>query len=312
MDRSGGIDLRAACSVLGLTLAVSASCARGTDADLVYEPIAHHEDVESWRGWRHDQLARPDGWLSLVGLYWLKEGDNDFGSAADNALVYDRDDVPQQLGTFRVETSRVTFLAAEGIEVTVGNGKARELIAHGGSKDAQAPVIEWGSLRWQVITRNERLAVRLKDSESPVLTNFDAMENFDLSSRWWRAGHFDAYDPPRTIKVPNVLGTLDDEESPGAAVFEVDGETYRLDLWRDSDDPVNFFTAFGDATNVESTYGAGRFLWIDAPDESGQMVVDFNKAYNPPCAFTPFVTCPLPPQQNRLALRIEAGEKTFK
>lgn len=283
----------------------------GTESELPYDVDAHREAVESWRQWRHEQLTRPDGWLSLVGLYWLKPGDNSLGSADDNALVYARTGIPERLGVFRVNGDSVTFTAVEGVTPTVGEEPVAEVLARDRAADS-GPVIAWDTLRWNVMVRGDEFVVRLKDASSPVLTEFEAIDNFQLASEWHRRGRYVAHEPPKIIKVPNVLGTVADVESPGAAVFAVDGTSYRLDLWKDSDDPVNFFTAFGDQSNNDSTYGAGRFLWIDAPDEQGRVVVDFNRSYNPPCAFTAFATCPLPPQQNRLPLHIEAGEKTFK
>ncbi len=287
------------------------ACSVGESVDLPYDAEAHRQTVESWRSWRHDQLVRPDGWLSLVGLYWLEPGDNRLGSAADNQLIYDRAGVPPRLGVFHVDGDSVTFVAADGVAPTIDDQPALDVLARDRA-DESGPVIAWDTLRWNVMLRQDVFVVRLKDSASPVLKEFESIDNFTVAPDWHRAGRFEAYEPAKTIKVPNVLGTVADVESPGAAVFDLGGETYRLDLWRDSDDTVNFFTAFGDQTNNDSTYGAGRFLWIDAPDEQGRVVVDFNRAYNPPCAFTAFATCPMPPQQNRLPLRIEAGERTFK
>jgi len=162
-----------------------------------------------------------------------------------------------------------------------------------------------------VIEREDHLALRLKDGASELVTGFEGMDNFELSAEWRLDATFEFLDPPGTITIPNVFGSLGDEELLGAVVFEYGGETYRLDMWRDSGDPDNLFTAFGDQTNAESSYGAVRFLWVDAPDEWGRTVVDFNRSYNPPCAFSPFATCPLPPPQNRLPLKIEAGERAF-
>ncbi len=287
------------------------ACGASVSVDLPYDAESHRQAVESWRSWRHDQLVRPDGWLSLVGLYWLEPGDNWLGSGDDNQLIYDRAGVPARLGVFRVAGDSVTFIAADGVSPAVEGEPVLEVLARDRAEDS-GPVIAWDTLHWNVMMRQDLFVVRLKDSSSPVLTGFDSIDNFELTAQWHRAGRFEAYEPAKIIKVPNVLGTVADVESPGAAIFEVGGETHRLDLWKDSDDSVNFFTAFGDQSNNDSTYGAGRFLWIDAPDEDGRVVVDFNRAYNPPCAFTAFATCPLPPSQNRLPLRIEAGERTFK
>ena len=174
-----------------------------------------------------------------------------------------------------------------------------------------APLLQVGSVSFFVIERDGRLALRVRDADSPVRRSFAGVDSYPVSLRWRLPARFVAHEPPRTIRVPSVLGTVHDTDSPASVQFTIDGVTYTLDLWKDSDDPVNFFTAFGDATNGDTTYGGGRFLWVDAPDEYGRTVVDFNKAYNPPCVFTPFATCPLPPKDNRLPVRVEAGEKKF-
>ncbi len=174
------------------------------------------------------------------------------------------------------------------------------------------PTLRWGTLSWFVIKRGDRIGVRLKDSANPLLSSFEGVPMFDVDPAHRYEGRFETYDPPGLIMIPTILGDLNETESPGAVVFEVEGETHRLDMWKDSDDPANFFTAFADLTNGDETYGGGKFIWVDAPDEQGRVVVDFNKSYNPPCVFTPYATCPLPPQQNRLDLAIRAGEKVFK
>ena len=168
-----------------------------------------------------------------------------------------------------------------------------------------------GSLQWHVIKRQERFAIRLKDSLSSTRIEFPGIEMFDLNPEWRFVATFDRYDPPRTIKVPNILGTVSDQPSPGAVVFKVGRKKYRLDVTQERDNP-NYFIAFGDSTNGFETYGGGRFVWVDVEDENGRVVLDFNKSYNPPCVFTDYSTCPLPPRQNRLPLRIEAGEKDYK
>lgn len=280
-----------------------------------YDPVVHAADVEEWRAWRHGELTKPDGWLSLSGLYWLTPGEHRFGADPEADLVYARAGVPPHLGTFTVTGGQVEFAPEPGLEIGVGETVPavdvvfdRALLADG----PMAPTImRWGDLQWFVIVREDHLALRLKDAASALIVGFDGMPNFDLTSEWRFEATFEVYDPPRTITVPNVFGSLGEEESPGAVVFELNGETFRIDMWHDSDDPENFFTAFGDLTNAHTSYGAGRFLWVDAPDEWGRTVVDFNRSYNPPCALSPFATCPLPPIRNRLLLAIEAGERVF-
>lgn len=276
-----------------------------------YDPAAHQARVEQWRTWRHEQLNRPRGWISLAGLYWLEPGVNTIGGDPAADLVVARPGTPSLLGRFDVAGEAVSFAPADGVSISVAGVEFAEGVVWQRGHDAETRTLEHGTLAWFVIERGGRLGVRLSDSDSPLLRAFTGMEYFPLSPRWRLDGRFEPYDPPRTIMIPNILGTVGEEPSEGAAVFVVDGTEYRIDLWRDSDDPANFFTAFADTTNGDTTYGGGRFLWIDAPDEYGRLEIDFNRSYNPPCAFTPFATCPLPPPQNRMELHIEAGEKSF-
>ncbi len=290
---------------------VIAACNTVPPAPEAVDAEAHRSSVEQWRQWRHEELSKPDGWLSLVDLRWLEPGDVRFGSHPEADFRIPTAGVPDWLVTFIVTEERVDFAAEPGVEIGSEGEKVTHMVLWTPEID-ESPVLSSGTLRWHVIRRGERLGVRLKDSASPVLVGFEGIENYPITLTWRLDGRFEAYDPPRIIKIPNVLGVLNDTESPGAAVFEIGVDTYRIDLWKDSDDDLDFFTAFGDTTNNDTSYGGGRFLRIDPPDEHGRIVVDFNRAYNPPCVFTPFSTCPLPPEQNRLPVRVEAGEKTFK
>ena len=151
--------------------------------------------------------------------------------------------------------------------------------------------------------------MRVKDKESPTLRAFHGIENFPADPKWRVEARFEPYDPPRPVRVPNILGTVDTESCPGALVFEIDGKSYRLDPVVERGE-TDLFVIFGDRTNGHGTYGAGRFLYAAAP-VGGRTVLDFNKAYNPPCVFTPYATCPLPPAENKLPIPIEAGEKAY-
>ena len=278
-----------------------------------YDAGAHRANVEEWRAWRHNELIKPDGWLSLSGLYWLSPGTHRFGSAPESELLYSREGVPPLLGTFAVTESQVEFHPEPGLDTVApgADGGFSGALVYDADIAGERPIMQWGDMQWYVIEREQHMALRVKDGASPRVLEFEGIENFELSAEWRFDATFEVHEPAKMITIPNVFGTLNDVESPGAVVFEYGGETYRIDMWRDSGDPANFFTAFGDATNAQSTYGAGRFLWVDSPDEWGRTVVDFNRSYNPPCAFSPFATCPLPPMQNRLPLEIEAGERAF-
>jgi uncharacterized protein (DUF1684 family) len=161
-----------------------------------------------------------------------------------------------------------------------------------------------------VINRNDRLAVRVKDSESPTRNGFQGVEAFPADPSWRVNAHFEAYPPGRTLQVPTILGTVDTMAEPGAVVFEHGGKTYRLDTVLEEGE-TDLFIIFGDLTNRHETYGGGRFLYAKPADAQGTVMLDFNRAYNPPCVFTPYATCPLPPPQNKLSVRVEAGEKMY-
>ena len=307
----------------GLILAIIvAGC--GPAATTTSEPPTISEDehlrvVEAWQANRIAELKEPDGWLSLVALMWLDEGDSTFGSDATSDLVYGGGDTPPRLGTFVVNGETVRFEAAPGVRVGVVDGEetvsstvVRQPPGDGGGEAPAVPVLTWGPLRWHVIRRLEQFAVRLKDATSPALLAFEGIDSFPVDRAWRFGARFEAYDPPLTIRIPNILGNVNETKSPGAVVFEADGQTHRIDVWFDSEAEDGFFTVFGDATNRETTYGGGRFLWIDEPDETGRTVIDFNLAYNPPCVFTDYATCPLPPEQNRLPIRVEAGERMYE
>ena len=292
-------------SVATLWLPACSAPSGTADAPATVTVAEHVADVEEWRAWRRGTLEQPDGWLSLDGLIWLEEGESTFGSDPSSDIVYAEHGTPLFLGTFFVDGETARYEAAP--DVVIGIVDSDEVVTSivarqppvEGADPVPTPVMTWGPLRWHVIQRREQLAIRLKDAMSPVLTGFDGIDMFPIQQEWRVAARFEFYDPVKPIMIPNILGTVGEGESPGAVIFEYDGETYRLDMWKDSDDPENFFTAFGDATNRDSTYGGGRFIWVDAPDANGHTVIDFNKAYNPPCVFTPYSTCPLPPGQLR-------------
>src|SRR5262249_8004586 len=176
--------------------------------------------------------------------------------------------------------------------------------------EGEPTVLEHGRIRFYVIRRGTRLGVRVKDTGSAALAAFHGIDSYPIDFHWRFDAHFDAYDPPKTIPVPNILGTVDSARSPGAVVVTLGGRDCRIDAVKESGTD-ELFLIFGDQTNGEETYGGGRFLYAAPPDKNGRVVLDFNKAYNPPCVFTPYATCPLPPAGNRLPVRIEAGEKKY-
>ncbi len=296
----------------GASLAAALFLAGCEPAPQPIDPESHRADVEAWRAGRYAQLTEPfgaEGWLALVGLYWLEDGENSFGTAPQNDVIFPAGSGPARIGTFALDSGGVTMRVAPGLAVS-HDGHPVQTLDMTPDTDGTPTMAHMQSLQWHVIRRGERFGIRLKDSTSVVRLEFSGIDHFPVDRAWRFNARFDRYDPPKTIRVPNILGTVGEQPSPGAVVFEIGRSTYRLDVTGEPD-AEKFFVTFGDSTNGFDTYGGGRYVWVDAPDERGRMVIDFNKAYNPPCVFTDYATCPLPPHQNRLSLRMEAGEREY-
>ncbi len=285
-------------------LSVFAACSR-LDPEQV---AAYRAEVEAWRSERERRLRDPEGWLTLVGLYWLEPGDNPIGRGAANRVVLASGLCPERAGRIVVQDTMARLVVESEAPIRHAGEPVRTLALED-DHDGEPTVLELGSLRFYVIERNGRLAVRVRDLESPALREFGGVEEYEVDPAWRFEARFQAYDPPRSIEVPNITGDTARESSPGALVFRHRGAERRLDVL-DADDEL--FVIFGDETNGRETYGGGRFLYTRKPDERGMVVLDFNKAYNPPCVFTSYATCPLPPRQNRLDVRVPAGEKAYE
>ncbi len=266
------------------------------------------EEIKQWDQRRVERLKADDGWLNLVGRTWLKPGENRFGSAKDNDVVIESDKVPEYMGVFVFQDSTVTMKVKDGVDVLLNGKPVKEMVMIGDeSKDMT--VFQSGPIKWNLIVRNELYGIRFRDLESELVKSFDGIERFPVNEDWKITADYEPYNPPKKMEVPNVLGQVDEEPSPGAIVFTRDNQTYRLNAI-DAGDKLWFIIA--DGTTGKETYGGGRFLYSDKPDSSGKVIVDFNKAYNPPCVLTKYATCPLPPKENYIKLRITAGEKMWE
>lgn len=262
--------------------------------------------IKLWHENRITRLKSETGWLNLVGLYWLKEGQNTFGSAKDNDIVFPSN-APEHIGTMILKDSAVTAVINPDVDVYTDSEKVNEIKLKDDLSDTTT-VLSNGSLRWNIINRNGKYGVRLRDINAPLVKDFKGIETYPVDEKWRVTAKFDSYSSPKVIAIPNIIGSVENDTVDGRLVFQLEGKTCSLDPVSEGNE---FFLIFADETNGEETYGAGRFLYTEKPDSSGITILDFNKAYNPPCAFTPYATCPLPPKQNYLHLKITAGEKKY-
>jgi len=265
--------------------------------------------VLAWRDQRISSLTSDSGWLTLAALFWLKDGDNSFGRGDGNDLVLNNPALADAAGTFRLDGGSVRFVARAHGGVTL-DGEPLDAVDLKSDAGGEPTVLASGPLRFFVIERAGRLGVRVRDLNNPHRLRFRGLQYFPISARWVLNARFEPYPPGKRIRIVNLLGMEEEQESPGAVVFTRNGRDYRLDTVRESPQEPELFIMFADGTSGQETYGAGRFLHLPLPTD-GTALLDFNKAYNPPCALNDFATCPLPPPQNRLKLRVEAGELKY-
>lgn len=271
---------------------------------------ADRDALEAARSERSALLRSESGWLALVGLVELREGANSFGRARSNRAAIAYPTLPETLGTFTLRDGRVRFTAARGVAVTADGAPATKLDL-ASDRSGSPTILEHGTVQLFVIERAGRHLVRVRDRASPRVLGFAGLEYFPIADDWSFDARFEPYLPERRIAIVNVLGYEEQYRLPGRVVFAKDGREWALDaVISPGGEPTELFLMFADGTTGHETYGAGRYLYTALPRD-GRVRVDFNRAINPPCAFNDFATCPLPPPQNRLALRIEAGEKKY-
>lgn len=269
------------------------------------------QQLEAWQESRNEEMRDTSrSWLSLVGLHWLEEGESTFGADSSNTLQFPGSS-PPFAGTFILTDTVLRLVAAPEAQILHAGAPVSELeMQH--DMDDQTTYLQMGSVNFYAIKRPEGIAIRIKDSQSPALVAFEDIPNFAVDPNWQMEVRLDWFDTPLLIGIPTVLGSERIQKCPALLVFEVNGQRYELSPYESFyGDPV-WTVIFGDLTNGETSYGGGRFLSIDAPEPgTNSITIDFNKAYNPPCAFSAFATCPLPPPENRLTLAIAAGEMVY-
>ncbi len=276
---------------------------------------AWESGLVAWRAQHEQKLDAPDGWLTLVGLDWLQPGDNPVGAAPDNRIRLEST-APAHLGILQLQGDQVRLLPPPGgfpasLRIDGHPAGETQLTAANG----QSAALTDGTLTLLVIHRGDRFALRVKDSQSPVRLHFHGLHWYPPDPRYRIVARWIPWVPAHTLSIPTIIGTRVKLPAPGVAEFTLDGQTIQLEPVLESPNSRQLFFIVRDTTSRTTTYGASRFLYTDFPDHGldrpGHLVLDFNRLENPPCAYTPYATCPLPPPQNRIAVALPVGEKRY-
>jgi uncharacterized protein (DUF1684 family) len=297
--------------LLGSTTARAQSSAAAT-----VDTAAWQQNLSAWRAQREREIAAPDGWLTLAGLEWLKPGINSVGSGADNRIRLQAG-APERLGLLTVSGQTVQLLEPVGgfpAELTIDGKPAREgpLTVD----NAKPATIAWRGMKLAVLKRGDRYVLRIKDAESAARKSFHGLNWYAPDPRYRITARWVPFKPAQVEEIPTVLGTTLKLPAPGLAMFLLDGKVQQLEPVMEDPTGRTLFFILRDPTSTATTYGGGRFLHTALPDhglgQPGSLTLDFNRLENPPCAYTTFATCPLPPKQNQLDVPLEAGEKRYE
>lgn len=291
-------------TLAALLVSLAAMGATFLGAVETYQDQPYREQTETWRKDREKALLADGGWLTVTGLFWLKPGVTTLGLAPGNDIVLPAT-APPRLGTVDLSGGKTVFRSSAGVTLNGKPVRQSEVRPYGnGSTDA----LEYGPLQLLLVKRGERWGVRLKDRDSHLRKGFTGLRWYPVKEEWRVKARFLPSPEASIITFDTIIGDQQEVKSPGFAEFEADGQTLRLQAAAQGD---KLFFVFRDQTSGKETYAASRFLYADAP-RNGEVLLDFNRAQNPPCAFTPYATCPLPPPQNRLPVAIPAGELKYE
>jgi uncharacterized protein (DUF1684 family) len=267
------------------------------------------QSINDWHAKRAAYLKQPDGWLNLEGLFWFNKGVNSFGSDPASSAHYSNSSFPAKLGSFIYEGDSVLWQNSPNKAITI-NGKlySGQTPITVFNAAGTAASMDWSHFNWVVIKREDKTGIRFRNYKAPLLKTFKGLDYYPVQSKWRIKAKLEK--PVQDfIMISNILGQTTAQKTAGKLHFKIDGVEYTLDAINEGGNSL--FVAFADATSGKQTYVSGRFIDVEMPDAAGYTFIDFNKAYNPPCAFTAFATCPLPPAQNRLSIAITAGEKKY-
>ena len=268
---------------------------------------SYSNEIEQWQKNRVKSLKSEIGWLNIVGLFWLQEGENTFGSGKENKIVFPKGKADKKIGSFILKDGVVILKVSSNITVKANDKPFTTGVIFDG-KEETSIVLSHKNLRWFIIKRGNKYGVRLRDLESEALKNFTHIDRFPVNEKWKVTATYEAPQNPKTIPISDVIGLTTETPFGGTLHFEIDGKKFQLDATAEGNE---LFIVFADETTAKETYGGGRFLYAVKPADGNTVILDFNKAYNPPCCFTNFATCPLPLRQNTLSISVLAGEKTY-
>ena len=268
--------------------------------------------VEQWHQNRIADLKQENGWLNLEGLFWLHQGVNTFGNDSKADCYYKNANFPKYLGDFILKGDSVIWVnqieqGAKVNQVLIPKGKSVTVFKWTANNE-EAAIFNYKRFKWVVIKREDKIGIRFRNLDAKTLTGFKGIERFPVDAKWKIKAVLEK-PQDNILMITNVLGQTTAQKKAGTLKFEIEGKQYSLDVIDEGG--VRYFITFADATSGKTTYGSGRFIEVTKADANGNTEIDFNLAYNPPCAFTAFATCPLPPPQNRLTIAIPAGEKNY-
>lgn len=286
-------------SLLALTLAATVASAQGT-----YDVAA----LNAFRAEREKILLADNGWFTVAGLHFLNPGDNKFGSDPLNDIVLEFSDVPKQAGVITMNGKDVTIKAADGQTLSYNGKPVKEAPLRLAEQGRPADLIKYQGTSFFLHFSGPRLAIRVRDQNAPLRKNFSGLKWYPANPAMKVVGQFTPLATPKVVQAPTILGDLEPFTVPGNVAVTIGGKTANMEAWKSGD---RLWFVFRDLTSADTTYPSARFLYTDAPGPDGKVTLDFNRAQNPPCAYNPWTTCPLPPSANKLAVRIEAGEKRY-
>lgn len=263
--------------------------------------------LTKFRSDREAALKADNGWLTVAGLHFLNQGENRIGSDQSNDIVLDFPGVPKHAGVITMKGTSVSIKAAPGQTLTINDKQVTESELHGAFDNKPQDTVSFGDLTFFVHYSGPRLALRVRDQKSVIRTGFTGLRWYEPNPAFRAIGTFKPYADVKVVEIPNILGDLEPFNAVGTVTFSLNGAEHTMEAWRSGQ---RLWFVFRDQTSGKDTYPSARFLYTDAPKD-GKVLMDFNYAQNPPCAYNPYTTCPLPPPQNRLPIAIAAGEKKY-